>query len=184
MFNHQLCYGPGMNRMQTIRQPRIKPALDDPEPATEHPLLEAAGLADRFGFQLRLAQAAVWADLVAALQPFGLRPSAYSVLLILRAAPGSRPQEIGAALGIQRPNLVALIDGLEKRGLIRRAIDPADRRAHALSLTKDGQDLLAAADIAHAAHEARLAEPLGETDVTALLPLLRRLAALRPAADS
>jgi DNA-binding MarR family transcriptional regulator len=158
----------------------MKPVGCDATEATGHPLLKAAGLADRFGFHLRLAQAAAWSDLVAALQPFGLRPSGYSVLLILRAAPGSRQQDIGAALGIQRPNLVTMIDGLEKRGLIRRAVDPADRRAYALSLTDEGARLLDAADIAHAAHEARIAERLGAAEAAALLPALRRIAAQRP----
>jgi DNA-binding MarR family transcriptional regulator len=145
--------------------------------ATAHPLLMASGLADRFGFQLKMAQAAVWSDLVAALQPFGLRPSQYSVLLILRAAPGSRQQDIGEALGIQRPNLAAMIDGLEKRGLIRREINPADRRSHALSLTDDGMALLTEADAAHAVHEDRLAAGMDAADADALLPVLRRIAA-------
>jgi DNA-binding MarR family transcriptional regulator len=170
--------------MQPIGAAEMKPTGHDPEEAIGHPLLKAAGLADRFGFHLRLAQAAAWADLVAALQPFRLRPGGYSVLLILRAAPGSRQQDIGAALGIQRPNLVTMIDGLEKRGLIRRAVDPADRRAYALSLTGEGEALLAAADIAHAAHEARIAERLGEADAAALLPALRRVAAPRAAVES
>jgi DNA-binding MarR family transcriptional regulator len=148
--------------------------------AIGHPLLLACGLADRLGFQLRMAQAAVWSDLVAALQPFGLRPSQYSVLLILRATPGSRQQDIGEALGIQRPNLAAMIDGLEKRGLIQRAINPADRRSHALSLTEAGLALLAEADAAHALHEGRLAERLDGLDTGALLPVLRRIAAPVP----
>jgi DNA-binding MarR family transcriptional regulator len=140
----------------------------------------ACGLADRFGFQLRMAQAAVWSDLVAALQPLGLRPSQYSVLLILRATPGSRQQDIGEALGIQRPNLAAMIDGLEKRGLIRREINPADRRSHALSLTDEGLALLAEADAAHGRHEQRLSERIGEADTDALLPVLRRIATPTP----
>lgn len=155
----------------------------DVEPELTHPLLEGAGLAGRFGFQLRLAQAAVWADLVAALQPLGLRPSHYSALLILRAAPGSRPQDIGEALGIQRPNLVAMIDRLEQRGLIVRAVNPNDRRSFVLSLTADGQTLLDEADAAHEQHERRLATLLDDAAAAALLPALRRIAGLGRIAD-
>jgi DNA-binding MarR family transcriptional regulator len=161
----------------------VKHARHQAEDATGHPLLAACGLADRFGFQLRMAQAAVWSDLVASLQPYALRPSQYSVLLILRATPGSRQQDIGEALGIQRPNLAAMIDGLEKRGLLRREVNPADRRSHALSLTDDGLALLAEADRAHALHEQRLAERLGDMDADALLPVLRRIAAPNGDAD-
>jgi len=154
----------------------VKHARQPAGDAIGHPLLLACGLADHLGFQLRMAQAAVWSDLVAALQPFGLRPSQYSVLLILRATPGSRQQDIGEALGIQRPNLAAMIDGLEKRGLIRREVNPADRRSHALSLTAEGLALLVEADAAHGRHERRLAEWLGDADADALLPVLRRVA--------
>lgn len=151
----------------------MKHAKHDEGDGVGHPLLKAAGLADSVGFQLKLAQAAVWTDLVAALAPFGLRPSHYSVLLILRATPGSRQQDIGEALGIQRPNLVAMIDGLEKRGLLTRTVNPADRRSYALALTADGAALLDEADAAHRAHEARLAERMGEGG--ALLSALRRV---------
>lgn len=152
--------------------------MSDPLPESKKvpTLLEEAGLSRRLGFQLRLAQAAVWSDLVAALQPFGLRPSLYSVLLILRAAPGSRQQDIGDALGILRPNLVAIIDGLEKRGLIVRAVNPNDRRSYVLSLTPDGEALLTQADAAHMRHEQRLAARLGDGDAAVLLPVLCRLA--------
>ncbi len=153
----------------------MKHGGQDGAEAIGHPLLKAAGLADSVGFQLRLAQMAAWAELVAALQPFGLRPSHYSALLIMRATPGCRQQDIGEALGIQRPNLVAMIDGLEQRGLITRGVNPADRRSYALSLTVAGLALLEQADAAHRAHERRLAERIG-ADV-ALLPALRRIAA-------
>ncbi|MDB5662174.1 MAG: transcriptional regulator, MarR family [Sphingomonas bacterium] len=142
-----------------------------------HPLLKAAGLADRLGFQLRMAQAAVWSDLVAALQPFGLRPSHYSALLIVRATPGCRQQDIGEALGIQRPNVVAMIDGMERRGILKREVNPSDRRSYALSLTQEGQVLLEQADAAHRAHEARFASQLDDGAAAALIPVLKQIAA-------
>jgi DNA-binding MarR family transcriptional regulator len=148
----------------------------DKEAPAGHPLLKAAGLADRLGFQLRLAQAAVWNDLVAALQPFGLRPAHYSALLIVRATPGCRQQDIGDALGIQRPNLVAMIDGLEKRGLLRREVNPADRRSYSLSLTADGLSLTEQADEAHRQHERRVADQAGEA-LEPLLAAMKRIAA-------
>jgi DNA-binding MarR family transcriptional regulator len=139
-------------------------------------LLSETGLSDRLGFVLRFAQSAVWSDLVAAFEPFGLRPGHYSALLMLRARPGCRPQDIGEALRVQRPNLVAMIEMLERRGLVARAVNPADRRSYALSLTEAGSALLGEMDVAHRAHEARLAALLGPIDPAALLPGLRKLA--------
>lgn len=143
----------------------------------ERDLLAETGLADQLGFLLRFAHAAVWSDLIETLQPFGLRPAHYSALLIVRVAPGCRQQAIGDALGIQRPNLVAMIDGLVKRGVIRRDPHPDDRRSHALHLTSAGESLLVEAERAHGAHEARLMALLPNEEGRAVLgSALRRLA--------
>jgi DNA-binding MarR family transcriptional regulator len=138
-------------------------------------LLAETGLSDRLGFALRFAQSAVWGDLVAAFEPFGLRPGHYSALLMLRARPGCRQQDIGEALRVQRPNLVTMIELLERRGLVARTVNPTDRRSYALHLTEAGAALLDAMDEAHRAHEARLAALLGPIAPAALLPGLRRL---------
>ncbi|HWL47191.1 MAG TPA: MarR family transcriptional regulator [Sphingomonadaceae bacterium] len=149
--------------------------MDDKREEAEA-LLAGTGLCDRLGFVLRFAQNVAWSDLVAAFEPFGLRPGHYSALLMLRARPGCRQQDIGEALRIQRPNLVAMIETLEQRGLVARGVNPADRRAYALSLTEAGAALLAAMDAANSAHEARLAAMLAPIEPATLLPGLRRLA--------
>jgi len=147
-------------------------------------LLVETGLIDRLGFVLRFAQSRVWSDLVTAFEPFGLRPGHYSALLMLRARPGCRQQDIGEALGVQRPNLVAMVEMLEKRGLVARAVNPADRRSYALNLTDAGLALLDEMDEAHRAHEARLAAMLGPINPAVLLPGLRRLAGFGEEGDA
>lgn len=130
------------------------------------------------GFFLRLAQVAVFKDLVAALEPFGLRLTDYSVLLVIEANPGLKQQSIGEALRIQRPNLVVIIDGLERRGLVRRSVARRDRRSHALRITPAGAAVLEEANAAQAAHEARIRAAVGPSDWAALLEALARLARL------
>jgi len=152
--------------------------IDDGSNQHAHPLLVETGLTDRLGFLLRYAQNLVWNDLVAAFEAFGLRPAHYSALLMLRARPGCRQQDIGEALGIQRPNLVAMIETLERRGLIARAVNPADRRSYALRLTGVGARTLDEMDVAHHAHEERVAALLAPMRPETLLPGLRRLAGL------
>lgn len=44
-------------------------------------------------------------------------------------------------LGADRATVVALVDGLQRRGLVRRATNPLDRRAHALQATPAGRRL-------------------------------------------
>ncbi len=141
-------------------------------------LLAQTGLPQYIGFTMRFAQAAVWTDLVKAFQPFDVRPVHYSMLLILSAAPGSRQQEIGEALSIQRPNLVALIDELEERGILRRQPHPEDRRSHALYLTDDGVVLLGKLKRVHQAHERRINGLFTAEERQALLEALARLTRL------
>jgi DNA-binding MarR family transcriptional regulator len=142
----------------------------------------ATGLASQVGFSLRFAQAAVWSDLVATLEPFDLRPHHYAALLIVAQSAGCKQQEIGEALGLYRSNLVAVIDELSGRGLIRRVVNPDDRRSYALSLTDVGVALMPSINAAHARHCDRLAQALGPHDSALLVEMLDRLAAIGTAA--
>ncbi len=49
-----------------------------------------------------------------------LSPAQFSALVTIGANPGRRQSEIAGALGIQRPNFVAMMDELERRGLAER----------------------------------------------------------------
>lgn len=134
------------------------------------------GLDAQVGFVLRLAQVALFKDLIEALRPFALRPTDFSVLLVIEATPGLKQQAVGEALSIQRPNLVTIIDQLEGRGLVKRGATPGDRRSYALALTPDGETLLAQAKVAHAEHAARVTEALGDMDKHLVLEALGRIA--------
>jgi len=68
---------------------------------------------------------------------------------------------------------VRLLDGLEKRGLIRRQPSPLDRRSHALVLTREGQKGLKRMKLLAAEHEASLAKRLGSEKREVLLAVLR-----------
>ncbi|MET3665741.1 MarR family transcriptional regulator [Caulobacter sp. 1776] len=136
------------------------------------------GLESTVGFILRLAQVAVFKDLLAALKPFDLRVTDLSVLLVIEATPGLQQRAIGEVLRIQRPNLVTIIDQLETRGLVRRGPVPGDRRAYALSLTPAGEALLKKAKAAHARHDRKVLDALGDLDKDRMLAALERIAAL------
>ena len=136
------------------------------------------GLETTVGFVLRLAQVAVFKDLLSALKPFDLRVTDLSVLLVIEATPGLQQRAIGDVLRIQRPNLVTIIDQLEARGLVRRGPVAGDRRAHALSLTADGEALLQRAKLAHAQHDRKVLDALGDLDKERMLAALERIAAL------
>jgi DNA-binding MarR family transcriptional regulator len=136
------------------------------------------GLETTVGFVLRLAQVAVFKDLLAALKPFDLRVTDLSVLLVIEATPGLQQRAIGDMLRIQRPNLVIILDQLQARGLVRRDPVPGDRRSYALSITPEGAALLRDAKAAHAAHDRKVLEALGDLDKERMLAVLERIAAL------
>ena len=145
------------------------------ETAPETPL-DLRNLTDKIGYMLRRAQLFVFEDVIRALGPLQLRPTQFSVLLLLRDNPGRSQSGIAGALGIQRPNSVALLAELQKRGLILRKTSKADRRTYCLFLTGAGETLLAEALAIVGRHDSRMADLLGEAGRGELLELLARLA--------
>jgi len=105
-----------------------------------------------------------------------LRPAEFSILALIAQNPGRKQSEIADALGIQRANLVVLMNELETRRLTERRVAPNDRRSYAIHLTPAGESLLADAWRAEADFEADCLERLGGTRARdQFLTLLRRL---------
>ena len=134
-------------------------------------------LSDHIGFVLRRAQLSVFQDFQQAVDGLDLTPAAYSVLVILGRHPGMRQNKLTDLLAIKPANCVTLINGLEKRGLVVREKVKVSGRAVALSLTEDGQVVLAEADNRVEIHRMRMRERLGEADAARLLALLHKLVA-------
>lgn len=93
------------------------------------------------GYRLRRAQHYVFQQFGERFAQYDLRPSEYSILVLVEDNPGRRQNEIADVLGIKKANFVVLIRGLVDRGYVELAQPPADRRAHALYLTEAGKDV-------------------------------------------
>jgi DNA-binding MarR family transcriptional regulator len=77
-----------------------------------------------------------------------LSPNQYNVLRILRGtAEGLLCGEIAARMVTREPDITRLLDRLEKRGLIGRCRQAADRRRVQTRITPEGLDLLASLDL-------------------------------------
>ena len=157
------------------RAPSVRETPEKKENCAGDPAL-LGPLADNIGYALRRAQLAVFDEVIGGCAELDLRPAQFSVLAVIGHRPGLRQSEVAAALGIQRANFVALIDGLERRRLARRTPDPNDRRCHALHLTTEGEHVLAQAHARVTAVEARLDAKLGAGGRAQLLAMLWRLA--------
>lgn len=75
----------------------------------------------------------------------GLSLPQYRMLLLVKRGP-SRAAELAVLAAVRRPTLTALVDGLEKQGLLSRSPVDGDRRGVRLELTSDGHEALAVAE--------------------------------------
>jgi len=104
------------------------------------------------------------------------RPQAGLLRLISRE-PGLSQQAVARRLGTPPSRLVALVDGLEQRGLIERRRNPGDRRNYALHPTAAGEQAMAALSRVSLEHEQAISAPLTQTERAQLSKLLGKLAA-------
>lgn len=137
--------------------------------------LTQSELAGSLGFLLRLANGVALGRLAERLEAVGLRQSTFSVLLIIDENPGLKQHEVGQALSIQQPNLVALISELVTAGLLVRQPCEDDRRANTLVLTERGKVVLGEARVAHAGNEAAIVEAVAPLPTEAFRETLLRI---------
>ena len=78
------------------------------------------------------------------LDKHGLTMWEYAVLLRLRAAPAQTQLELAQAVNYDKTRLIALLDGLEQRGLVAREPAATDRRARTVKLTRAGRTTVTA----------------------------------------
>lgn len=105
----------------------------------------------------------------------GLTPTQFGVLeAVLHLGP--LPQrELGRKILTSPGNLSDVVDKLVRRGLVRRARDPRDRRLACVELTDDGRGLILRLFPLHAADIAGAMAGLDGNELAALGALLRRL---------
>lgn len=127
------------------------------------------------GYNMKRAFNEVQADLVQVLQQFDLRMMTYSALILIVDNPGLRQSHLAEALAVERPNLVIIIDELERRGLIARERLISDRRAYALVATLPGRQLYENALRAVKAHETKIFGDLDDPETLKLIETLRQV---------
>lgn len=127
------------------------------------------------GYVMKRAFHAIQTDVTRVLEPHGLRMLTFSVLAVVVDNPGLRQAQLADALALERPNVVALIDDLERRGWVERARAPEDRRAYALRATEAGVRVHAAARASVDAHEADMTADLSAEERRVLFEALARI---------
>jgi DNA-binding MarR family transcriptional regulator len=142
--------------------------------------LDLGPLDGHIGYLLRRAQLAVFADIMTGFASHGISPADYSVLTVIAGNSGAGQSQVAESLGIQKTNFVPQIRRMEERGLVARTPSPTDRRSMSLTLTPEGELLLAELHRTAQAHVDRMRAHLGPEAYEALREPLMRLAAIGP----
>jgi len=127
------------------------------------------------GYNARRAALAVIEVFLKRMAVYNLRPVDFSVLSLITHNPGITSRQLCATLGILPPNLVGMINALEKRELIHRQPHPRDGRAMGLHLTAGGQKLMRDAERTAAELEAEAAARLSAGETKTLIRLLKKI---------
>lgn len=80
-----------------------------------------------------------------AFRPLGITNGQFSLMMALNVPKPPTMGAVAKVLAMDRTTLTAALKPLERRGLVEVAPDPRDRRRRVMSLTPDGQRLLAEA---------------------------------------
>jgi DNA-binding MarR family transcriptional regulator len=152
---------------------RTASARTSPAPAVEE--VDTRFLESLLGYNARRAALAVIGVFLERMQPYQLKPVDFSVLSVVAHNPGITSRQLCTALGILPPNLVGMVNALEKRELVLRRPHPRDGRAMGLHLTPGGQKLMRDAERTAAALEADVASRLTPAEQRTLISLLKKV---------
>jgi DNA-binding MarR family transcriptional regulator len=111
------------------------------------------------------------------LEPLEVKAHHVGILRVIRQNDGLSQQALGETLGIFPSRLVAMVDELERRGLVDRRDSPADRRSYALYLTRAGRAMLEQIRQVAREHEVALCAALSDAEKAVLAELLARIVA-------
>jgi len=116
-------------------------------------------------------------EMVDVLRPFGLSPTQYNVLRILKGAgeSGVTCKDIGARMIARDPDITRLLDRLERRNLLTRNRAKEDRRFVAIRITPEGLALLRELDVPMERKQLALMQHMDKDQLHSTVELLEQL---------
>jgi DNA-binding MarR family transcriptional regulator len=112
------------------------------------------------------------------LQKYDLTDVQFNVMMLLHyqgEAEGLTQVELSRMMLVNRANVTALVDRMEKNGLVARNADPHDRRSHVIRMTKRGLALLEKVDPAYMQMVKETVSPLSLKEVDQMIGMLEKL---------
>jgi MarR family transcriptional regulator, temperature-dependent positive regulator of motility len=102
---------------------------------------------------------------------FDMTSVQFAALDAIDQQPGIDQAGLAAAISFDRATIGGVVDRLEAKGLLQRSVSAHDRRARQLSLTPDGEALLAASRPVVEALQADILAPLDAAEQAAFVAL-------------
>jgi MarR family transcriptional regulator, temperature-dependent positive regulator of motility len=121
---------------------------------------------------------ALWAKRLAATPLPELTKTQFAVLRVVRSYPGIDQVSAGQLAVSDTATIAATLDKLEQRGLLRRKVNPADRRRRQLHLTAQGQHVFASTDPVVSGLNEEFLNRLSTAEQAQLRTLLQKLTGL------
>jgi len=137
--------------------------------------VDTSYLESLIGYNARRAALAVIEVFLERMAVYQLKPVDFSVLSLVAHNPGITSSQLCASLGILPPNLVAIVNTLEKRELITRKPHPRDGRALGLHLRPAGRKLAQDAERTASELETDMAGRLSPGESRTLIRLLKKV---------
>lgn len=127
------------------------------------------------GFLIRRLQQIAVAVFLEETQASGLTPVQYAALVTVQRTPELDQRRLAARIGFDTSTIGSVIDRLEARGLMRRTLNPNDRRARLLTLTPEGEQLLDEVTPGMLRAQQRMLAPLNAAERKQFMALLGTL---------
>lgn len=163
--------GSATGRARTAARRMARPRLERAADAR----VDLGCLPRLLGFNLRRAHLCMWRHYVAVIGENNIRPGLFSLLVLVGSNPGIAQIELGRHLGIDKASIVALLDRLEKDGLLDRLRSTRDRRRHGIYLTTRGAEALESLVSQVRALERQMASRFTRAEIEQFLGFLQRL---------
>jgi DNA-binding MarR family transcriptional regulator len=137
--------------------------------------IDTSYLETLLGYNARRAALVIIELFLKRMAVYDLRPVDFSVLSLITHNPGISSRQLCSELNILPPNLVGMINTLEKRELILRQPHPSDGRVIGLHLSDVGSKLMKDAEQTAQALEDEAASKLTATERKTLMRLLQKI---------
>ena len=130
--------GASPRRRRSEKSARVRPTAGETRERAVGAKVNLGILPGLLGYNLRRAHQVSWRTYVRFIGKDRIRPGLFSLMCLVRTNPGISQIELGTHLGVDKTSIVALLDRLERAGLIQRKRSTRDRRRQGICLTEHG----------------------------------------------